>query len=84
MGGLQAALGPRGVRRGGDVVRTLGAHLAPGHRALQQVSVLRAVRMCYYRCILISDMIDCKDKGKYSSLNLKHLIQCTIKCYWRR
>lgn len=50
MGGLQAALGPRGVRRGGDVVRTLGAHLAPGHRALQQVSVLRAVTMSY-ECI---------------------------------
>ena len=35
---LQAAVGPRRVRRRGHALRALAAHLAPGHRPLQQVS----------------------------------------------
>ena len=35
---LQAAVGPRRVRRRGHALRALAAHLAPGHRTLQQVS----------------------------------------------
>ena len=38
---LQAAVGPRRVRRRGHALRALAAHLAPGHRPLQQVSYWR-------------------------------------------
>lgn len=34
---LQAALGPGGIRRGGDALRPFRTHLAPGHRPFQQV-----------------------------------------------
>ena len=37
MGGLQAALEPRGVWRRRQAVRAFRAHLAAGHRPLQQV-----------------------------------------------
>ena len=40
---LQAEVGPGRVRRRGHALRALAAHLAPGHRPLQQVSaVVRA------------------------------------------
>ena len=37
---LQAAVGPRGVRRGQDAPRAQRPHLETRHRALQQVSYL--------------------------------------------
>ena len=45
----QAALGSRGVRRGGRDLRPLGDHLAAGYHPLQQVSYIEAVE-----CLLCS------------------------------
>ena len=38
LAGLQAQVGPGGVRRGAPAPRAQRPHLAAGHRALQQVS----------------------------------------------
>ena len=42
----QAALGPRGVWRGGRDLRALGDHLAAGYHPLQQVSLYCCVVWC--------------------------------------